>query len=123
MTVEQKIKMAMAYAGVKQRILANAVGISPQNFSKRMQRGSFDDGELSKMAAAMGARYYAGFIFGDALYPVEIPPMEELKPGEDIAGKALHLRAEIELLKEQDEEAAKREYPDRVKFLEEKLKK
>jgi hypothetical protein len=119
MTLEQKIRMAMAYAGIHQQvILAKALDISPQNFSKKLKRSSFTDEELGKMAAAMGARYYAGFIFGDALYPVEIPPMEGLRPGEDIAEKALRIRTEIELLAEQDEEAAKKNYdPD----LEERL--
>jgi hypothetical protein len=40
--------------------------------------------------------------------------MEELRSGEDVAEKARRIRAEIELLEEQDEEAAKRDDPDRA---------
>jgi hypothetical protein len=122
MTLEQKIRMAMAYSGINsQRVLADAVGISPQNFSKKMRRGSFTDAELEKMASAMGCRYYSGFIFGEAPYTVDIPPLESLKNEDDIAEKALRMRAEMELLEEQDEERAKQDDPDRVKFLEEKF--
>ena len=117
MTLGQKVKMAMAYSGVKQKDLSVALGMSPQNFGQRMRRGSFNDEELRKMADVMGARYYAGFFFGDDLYPVEIPPMEGLKTGDDIAEKALHLRAEIELLKEQDEKVIARETEENKEYL------
>jgi hypothetical protein len=86
MTLGQKIKMAMAYCGVKQKDVSTALGMTPQNFGQKMRRGSFTDEELEKMAIAMGGRYWAGFIFGSG-YSVYIPPaVNHPKEDENEAG-------------------------------------
>lgn len=66
MTIEQKINMAAAYKRVSQAELARQIGTTPQNFNKKAKRGTFTQGELEAIAAAMGAMYIpASFEFPD----------------------------------------------------------
>ena len=64
-TVEQKIKQAAAYKTISQAELARRAGFSPQNFNKKLKRGSFSHEELNKIANAIGAEYTFKFIFPD----------------------------------------------------------
>lgn len=65
MTISQKIKMALAYKGMSEADLARAVGSSPQAFNQRMKTGKFSSEEMNKIADALGAEYYFGFLFPD----------------------------------------------------------
>jgi len=64
-TIEQKINMAVAYKGISQAELARRVGIAPQNFNKKVKRGTFSHEELGKIAEALDAVYQYGFVFPD----------------------------------------------------------
>jgi len=66
MTMERKIKMALAYRDISQAALAREIGMSPSNFNQKLKRNTFTDEELEKMAEALGARYIpAAFEFPD----------------------------------------------------------
>lgn len=45
--------------------VAGEVGLSLQNFSQRVKRGTLDDEELKKVAEACGAEYKCYFEFPD----------------------------------------------------------
>lgn len=65
LTIEQKVKMALAYKGMSQAELARRFGSSPQVFNGRLKKGRFTAEELETIAQAMGARYTFGFVFED----------------------------------------------------------
>ena len=66
MTMEQKIKMALAYRDMSQAALAREIGMTPSNFNQKLKRNTFTDEELRKMAEALGACYIpASFDFPD----------------------------------------------------------
>ena len=65
MTIPQKIKMALAYKGMSESDLARAIGTSPQAFNQRMKTGKFTAEELEKIAEAMEAEFFFGFLFKD----------------------------------------------------------
>ena len=65
MTVQQKIKLALAYSNVSESELARRFGSSPQAFNQRMKTGKFTAEDLEKIAEAIGAKYFFGFEFDD----------------------------------------------------------
>ena len=65
MTIQQKIKMALAYKGMSEAELARAIGTSPSAFNQRMKTGKFSSDDLAKIAAALDAVFYFGFEFSD----------------------------------------------------------
>lgn len=68
MGMMQKIKTAAAYKNMTQAEIAKAIGMSPQNFSKKMMRESFTDDELRKIADALGCAFVPfSFAFEDGM--------------------------------------------------------
>ena len=65
MDISTKIRLAMAYAGIKEAELARRLDTSPQAFGQRMKNGLFSVTELEKIAAALGAEYTNFFQFSD----------------------------------------------------------
>jgi len=65
MTIQQKIKMALAYKGISEADLAREIGTSPSAFNQRMKTGKFSIEDLEKIATAMEAEYFFGFQFKD----------------------------------------------------------
>lgn len=65
MTIEQKIKMALAYRDMSQADLARSIGTSPQNFNLRLKRNTFTKEDLELIAAALGGTWRAEFVFED----------------------------------------------------------
>ena len=65
MTIQQKIKMALAYKGISEADLARSIGTSPSAFNQRMKTGKFSSEDMEKIAEAMGAEYFFGFQFKD----------------------------------------------------------
>lgn len=65
MTLEQKIRMALAYKKISQSSLARMIGLSPSNFNQRLKRESFSIGELEQIAEALGAKFDFDFEFED----------------------------------------------------------
>lgn len=65
MTLEQKIRMALAYKKISQSSLARMIGLSPSNFNQRLKRESFSIGELEQIAKALEAKFNFEFEFED----------------------------------------------------------
>ena len=68
MGMEQKIKTAIAYMNTTQANLAEAVGMTPQNFNQKMKRATFTEEELQQIAEALGASFVPfSFQFPDGM--------------------------------------------------------
>ena len=70
MTLQQKIKMALAYQGISEAELARRLETTPAAFHNRMKRGVFSVEDLEQIAKALGGEYYYGIRFEDG-YKVE----------------------------------------------------
>lgn len=65
-TIQQKIDMALAYAGnVTKKDIAEKLGVTPSAFGQRLKTGKFTQEELELIAAAMDAEYISKFRFKD----------------------------------------------------------
>lgn len=68
MSMEQKIKTAVAYKGISQAKLAIAIGMTPSNFNQKLKRSTFTDEELESIANALNASYVPFyFAFSDGM--------------------------------------------------------
>ena len=65
MTIEQKIKMALAYKGISQAELARKIGTSPSNFNLKLKRNTLTKEDLELIAEALGGKWRAEFVFDD----------------------------------------------------------
>jgi len=65
MTMEQKIKVLAAYKSITQAEIARLIGMTPQNFNKKVKRGTFSAEELTAMAEALGVVYISAFELPD----------------------------------------------------------
>lgn len=65
MTIEQKIKMALAYSGVSQAELARKLGMTPSNLNQKIKRNTLTKEEMEQVAAALGGTWRAEFVFTD----------------------------------------------------------
>lgn len=65
MSNAQKIKMALAYKGLKEAELARLLGTTPQAFNQRLKTDKFTSEELGRIAFALGGVYEFGFAFPD----------------------------------------------------------
>ncbi len=65
MDIEKKIKMALVYTGMTQAELASKIGQTPQNFNKKLKRGSLSFEEMESIAKALGCSWRAEFVFND----------------------------------------------------------
>lgn len=65
MTIEQKLKMALAYSGISQAELARRIGTTPSNLNQKVKRNTLTNEELEQIALALGGAWRAEFIFSD----------------------------------------------------------
>lgn len=65
MTIEQKIKMALSYAGKSQAELARLLGTTPSNLNQKIKRNTLTQEELEKIASMLGGIWKAEFEFPD----------------------------------------------------------
>lgn len=65
MTIKQKVVSACLQANINQTELAKRLGMSQQNFSKRLKVGKFTELELIQIAKALGCEYHSYFEFSD----------------------------------------------------------
>jgi len=65
MTVEQKIKMALAYSGISQAELARRIGTTPSNLNQKVKRNTLTKEELEQIAVVLGGIWRAEFVFED----------------------------------------------------------
>ena len=64
-TIEQKLKMALAYVGVSQAELARRIGTTPPNLNQKVKRNTLTNEEMEQIAAALGGNWRAEFVFDD----------------------------------------------------------
>lgn len=62
-TLQQRVKASCELAGMSLTELAEKLGMSQQNFSKRLKVGKFTQDELEEIAKALGAKYITSFEF------------------------------------------------------------
>ena len=62
-TLQKKVKASCELAGMGLTELAEKLGMSQQNFSKRLKVGKFTQEELEEIANALGAKYISVFEF------------------------------------------------------------
>ena len=62
-TLQQRVKASCELAGMSLTELAEKLGMSQQNFSKRLKVGKFTQEELDKRAKVLGAKYISVFEF------------------------------------------------------------
>ncbi len=66
MTLQQKIDMAIAYAGdVTKKDIAKKLGVTPSAFSQRLKTGKFTQEEMQMIAGVLDAEYVSYFKFKD----------------------------------------------------------
>lgn len=63
MTLEQKIKMALAYSGISQAELARRIKTTPSNLNQKIKRNTLTMEDMEKIAEALGGLWKAEFIF------------------------------------------------------------
>jgi transcriptional regulator with XRE-family HTH domain len=58
MAISEQIKILMTRTGVKQKYVAEKVGLSAENFNNKLRGERFNREELDKIAAVFGAEYH-----------------------------------------------------------------
>ncbi len=66
MTIEQKIKMATAWAGISQAQLARRIGTTPSNLNQKIKRNTLTMEDMEEIARALGCEWEAHFRLPDA---------------------------------------------------------
>lgn len=64
-TIEQKLKMALAYSGISQAELARRIGTTPSNLNQKVRRNTITKEEMEQIAATLGGNWRAEFVFDD----------------------------------------------------------
>lgn len=64
-TLQQRVKASCELAGISITELAERMGTSQQNLSKRLKVGKFTQEELEEMASYIGCKYISLFEFPD----------------------------------------------------------
>ena len=64
-TLQQRVKASCELAGISITELAERMGTSQQNLSKRLKVGKFTQEELEEMASHIGCKYISLFEFPD----------------------------------------------------------
>lgn len=65
MTMQKRINMALAYAGMSQAEAARRIGMTPSNFNQKYKRETFTEEEQRQIAKVLGCKYQSRFIFPD----------------------------------------------------------
>ena len=65
MTVEQKLKMMLSYAGISQAELARRLNTTASNLNQKVKRNTLTKEELEQIATAINAEYVCYFKMSD----------------------------------------------------------
>lgn len=65
MTIEQKLKMVLAFSNVSQAELARRIGTTPSNLNQKVKRNTLTNEELEQIANALGCAWRAEFVLND----------------------------------------------------------
>jgi len=63
--MEQRIKILAAHLGITQADIARLIETTPQNFNKKVKRGTFSESELAEIAEKLGVAYLSFFELPD----------------------------------------------------------
>lgn len=66
MTLEQRITLALAYRNLSKKDIAQALGMSRQNFHRKLKKGAFTISELERLCQLIGAHFSCSFDFPDS---------------------------------------------------------
>lgn len=109
MNMEDKIKESAKASGKTLAQLAEAIGVTPANFSNKLKRDSFSPGELKKIAEETGATYIPQDLIpfvdpkGNSVYDLQ-ESLKDWANGEDVPdrvywygmGRVAHYLLQIE---------------------------
>lgn len=65
LSLEIKVKSALAFSKMTQTQVAEKMGMSRANFNKKLLRETFTEEELNQIAEIVGAKYFCYFEFPD----------------------------------------------------------
>lgn len=65
MNISEKVRLLCRHRGITMKELALRLGMSPQNFSGKLRRGSFSIRELEAIGEAAGCSFRAEFLLPD----------------------------------------------------------
>ena len=65
MTIEQKLKMVLAFSNVSQAELARRLGTTPSNLNQKVKRNTLTNEELEQIANALECTWRAEFVLND----------------------------------------------------------
>lgn len=65
MTIERKIKMVLARAGISQAELARRIGTTPSNFNQKIKRNTLTTEDMETIAKALNISWRAEFVCED----------------------------------------------------------
>lgn len=65
MNIEQKIKVALAHAGISQAELARRINTTPSNLNQKIKRNTLTNEDMNQIATALGCQWQAVFILPD----------------------------------------------------------
>lgn len=68
MSIEQKIKLLLAYRGISQAELARRLGMSPANLNNKIRRGRLMFSDIERIATVMDARLTVRFEVDDITF-------------------------------------------------------
>lgn len=67
MTAAQKVKMALAYTGIRESELARRMGMSAGNLSSKLKKNRFSAEELERIAEMLGGAFEYHLVFDEAI--------------------------------------------------------
>lgn len=67
MQIEQKLRMALAKAGMSQAELARRLGTTPSNFNQKVKRNTLTNEDMIEIASVLGATWEAHFVYDDGI--------------------------------------------------------
>lgn len=67
MQIEQKLKMALAKAGISQAELARRLGTTPSNFNQKVKRNTLTNEDMEEIARLLGATWESHFVYDDGI--------------------------------------------------------
>ena len=65
LTMKQHVSMLAAYRGISLAVIAEKIGLSRQNFYKKLRLNTLTPEDMARIAEAVGAKYRSVFIFPD----------------------------------------------------------
>ncbi len=65
MTIEDKLRTALAFKHISQAELARRLNMTPSNLNQKVKRNTLTKEEMEQIAEALGGTWRAEFVFDD----------------------------------------------------------